>query len=574
MNPGLLPAGSILQDRYQIVRLLGQGGMGAVYLAHDQRLDRPCAVKETLDVSPQAQQQFAREARLLARLHHPHLPRVTDYFAQTGRYYLVMDYVEGDNLDVLVRSHGPAPPDQALTWMVQVLDALEYLHTQQPPVIHRDVKPANVKITPAGQAFLVDFGIAKEYHPGRHTVTGARALTPGYAPLEQYAARGETDARTDVYGVGATLYYLLTAIEPTDAIARAAGARLPSVCDQNPRLRALPRLDGLIGKALALQKEERWASAVHMSRALQKTGSAAQARPAAPGPRAGSHAAHNQRAASLPSGALLWGLGGAAAALLILFLVLWFVAGRSGDPGARTSPTASVQVVHIPQATVTLHLPAATPSVTRTIPPTAEPLAPATSTPTRMVTPPPTDTPIARPTATATPTIASSPQSSPRSTATRQQPTMTPAPVASYPAPTLREPFDAATLQGVVTFVWQWSQGALAANDYFDLRFWSQSELDARTAGRGAAPPTKDTRLTIDVGSLHTILEHGPNTSYYWAVVVVRQSPGTGSPQVVGEWSVKRIFYYTAPSEPGPGPEPTEPPPVAPTQNPTRTPIP
>ncbi|MFB0535923.1 MAG: serine/threonine protein kinase, partial [Anaerolineae bacterium] len=191
----LLTPGIALHNRYRIVRLVAQGGMSTVYEAYDLSLNRRCVIKENLDTSPQAQQQFQQEAVLLANLSHPHLPRVTDHFiAPGGRQYLVMDLVEGQDLDeMLSAASRPLPEAQVLAWAAQVMDALEYLHGQQPPVIHRDIKPANVKITPAGKAVLVDFGIAKRHVRGQPTMTGARAYTPGYAPFEQYMSTGQTD---------------------------------------------------------------------------------------------------------------------------------------------------------------------------------------------------------------------------------------------------------------------------------------------------------------------------------------------------------------------------------------------
>ena len=175
-------------------------------------LKQPCRVTVTVD----SQRQFTREAGLLHQLRHLNLPRVTDHFAIAGQgQYLVMDYIEGEDLRCLVARKGPIAEAQALSWIDQVLDALEYLHRCQ--VIHRDVKPANVKITPQGQVFLVDFGLAKVYDPGQETTIGARGATPGYAPPEQYG-QGRTDARSDVYSTGAMLYTLLTGKVPPDAL--------------------------------------------------------------------------------------------------------------------------------------------------------------------------------------------------------------------------------------------------------------------------------------------------------------------------------------------------------------------
>lgn len=197
-------------NRYRISGILGQGGMGAVYKAWDNNLHLVVAIKENQDTSPEAHKQFDREAKLLARLSHPNLPRVTDYlFIPNQGQYLVMDYVEGDDLAAMMKRMGSLPESQVLPWISQILDALDYLHNQERPIIHRDIKPDNIKITPTGKAMLVDFGIAKVYDPSLSTTIGARAITPGYSPPEQYGS-GRTDERSDIYALGATLYHLLT----------------------------------------------------------------------------------------------------------------------------------------------------------------------------------------------------------------------------------------------------------------------------------------------------------------------------------------------------------------------------
>lgn len=216
-----LTTGDILQNRYRIVKLIGQGGFGAVYRAWDVNLNGPCALKENLDTSPEAQKQFQLEASLLSRLRHLNLPRVTDHFFLPGQgQYLVMDYVEGENLDSLLHKHGhPFDEAELLPWIEQVCAALEYLHSLNPPIIHRDLKPQNIIVTPEGTVMLVDFGISKVYDLHKATSIGGRGATPGYSPPEQYG-QGRTDARSDIYGLGATLYTLLTGDSPPDAIER------------------------------------------------------------------------------------------------------------------------------------------------------------------------------------------------------------------------------------------------------------------------------------------------------------------------------------------------------------------
>jgi serine/threonine-protein kinase len=208
--------------------------MGAVYKAEDLVLEgRFCAVKEmwTDTSSPsdleQVQEQFRREASVLARLDHPNLPKVSDYFAEANRDYLVMDFVPGKDLKELMdeaRNRGRfLSEDQVLGWAAQILDALEYLHTQDPPVLHRDIKPANIKLTPSGTIKLVDFGLVKLMAPDKErTVTVLQGRgTAQYTPLEQYGGdTGHTDVRSDIYSLGATLYHLLTNQSPVDAKTR------------------------------------------------------------------------------------------------------------------------------------------------------------------------------------------------------------------------------------------------------------------------------------------------------------------------------------------------------------------
>ena len=170
-----LTIGQALNRRYRIDGLLGQGGFGAVYKAWDLSLERACAVKENFDTSDAARRQFNREATTLASLSHPNLPRVTDYFFIPGQgQYLVMDFIDGVDLGQLVRKEGPVPLERALNIIRQVADALEYLHSRKPPVLHRDIKPGNIKITSEGRAVLVDFGLVKMYGPQLETTMGAR----------------------------------------------------------------------------------------------------------------------------------------------------------------------------------------------------------------------------------------------------------------------------------------------------------------------------------------------------------------------------------------------------------------
>jgi serine/threonine protein kinase len=271
----------VLQGRYRIIRQLGQGGMGAVYEAIDQRLDTTVALKETLFGDERLRKQFEREARLLARLHHPALPRVSDHFSEGDGQFLVMQFIPGDDLaEMLARKRGAFSQDQVLTWADQLLDVLDYLHTQDPQIVHRDIKPQNLKLTSRGQIILLDFGLAKGQAGDISRVTSVSIFgyTPNYAPLEQIQGLG-TDSRSDIYALGATLYHLLTGVKPPDALSRAAALvngqpdPLQAASDANA---AVPvELDELLQKAMAQNREQRYRTAAEMRKSLHDTDQAA-----------------------------------------------------------------------------------------------------------------------------------------------------------------------------------------------------------------------------------------------------------------------------------------------------------
>ena len=276
-----LKTGDIIQNRYRIVRLVGQGGFGAVYRAWDMNVSQPVALKENLGVGAEAQRQFEREATLLAGLRHPNLPRVTDHFIVPDQgQYLVMDFVEGQSLAALLKERdGPLPEATAVAWIRQVCSALTYLHTRRPPVIHRDIKPENVIISADDQALLVDFGISKVYVEGGQTTVGAMAVTPGYSPPEQYVGIS-TEARSDVYALAATLYKLLTAQTPPESVAAMAmEVRVPSVRELNPAVRAMTAQ--AIERAMTPTLSRRTASAAEFAAALSGQPQATIAAPVA-----------------------------------------------------------------------------------------------------------------------------------------------------------------------------------------------------------------------------------------------------------------------------------------------------
>jgi eukaryotic-like serine/threonine-protein kinase len=278
----MLAPDTVLQGRYRIVRQLGQGGMGAVYEAMDERLDTVVALKETLFTDERLRKQFEREARLLARMHHPALPRVSDHFAEGEGQFLVMQFIAGDDLDQMMKEkQGPFPPDQVMNWGDQLLDALDYLHTQDPQIIHRDIKPQNLKITSRGQIILLDFGLAKGQSGGVSVVTTSASIfgyTPNYAPLEQIQGVG-TDARSDIYALSATLYHLMTAVKPPDALTRATalvnGQPDPLVPANAISGNIGPEIAGVIARGMSQSRDQRYATAAGMRAALNGSGEVA-----------------------------------------------------------------------------------------------------------------------------------------------------------------------------------------------------------------------------------------------------------------------------------------------------------
>lgn len=265
---------NLVRDRYKIIGLIGAGGMGTVYLAADNRLEgRQCALKEillpsnlNLELVQNIRKQFYQEASILARLDHPGLPKVSDYFSLDERDYLIMDFVPGQNLLEITNSIRRESRflDQVtvLSWIDQLCDTLTYLHSRQPPVLHRDVKPANIKLTPEGRLKLVDFGLVKPLDPNDpSTLTGLQgAGSLPYAPLEQYVDHlGHTDARSDLYALGATTYHLLTGRTPASAQERfIVPESLPPPNEINPNIP--PEMGQVILTAMAPHPKDRPAS--------------------------------------------------------------------------------------------------------------------------------------------------------------------------------------------------------------------------------------------------------------------------------------------------------------------------
>jgi serine/threonine protein kinase len=279
----LLAPDTILQSRYRVIQSLGKGGMGAVYEAIDLRLGHTVALKQTLTNDEGQWKQFEREARLMAGLNHPALPRVSDYFTEGHRAFFVMQYVEGRDLaEIIAQQPGPFPRPAVIAWADQLLDALIYLHTHERQIIHRDIKPHNLKVTSGGQIILLDFGLAKTQTAdpaGSLSCTSVFGYTPRYAPLEQIQDLG-TSPQSDIYALGATLYHLLTGVKPPDALARATAlvsSRPNPLTPANEINEAVGAdLAAILTRAMAQNPAERYATAAEFRDALRQIGRAGE----------------------------------------------------------------------------------------------------------------------------------------------------------------------------------------------------------------------------------------------------------------------------------------------------------
>jgi serine/threonine-protein kinase len=268
-----LEPGTLLNDRYSIVRRVGGGGMGSVYQARDKRLaDRLCAVKEMIELFADATQRakavedFRRESKVLAGLEHPSIPTIYDYFDESGKYYLVMRWIGGGDLAQQMQVRGGTVDEGAVTkWAIQICDVLHYLHSQDPPIIYRDLKPANLMLDDKTQrVMLVDFGIARIVQPTEKGVTAIGTM--GYAPPELFA--GKVEARSDIYSLGATMFHMLTGSDPQD------NPLLIFDFSKNPMPRQInanisPEMEAILVKSVAHSPDQRHASALEFMRELQ-----------------------------------------------------------------------------------------------------------------------------------------------------------------------------------------------------------------------------------------------------------------------------------------------------------------
>lgn len=268
---------TLLQNRYLIVHLIGKGGMGEVYLAVDQRLGSAIALKRTFfSDDKMLGSAFEREARTLARLRHPVLPKVSDHFTENETQYLAMEHIAGDDLSQRLKTiNKPFPLNWVLFWADQLLDALAYLHAHEPPIIHRDIKPQNLKLTDENHIVLLDFGLAKNSVGDRSRVTTSGSVvgyTPHYAPMEQIRGTG-TDARSDIYSLSATLYQILTNTVPPDALTRADALingiadPIKSITEMNAEV--TKAVSDVILKGMSVSQEPRYRNAREMQKALR-----------------------------------------------------------------------------------------------------------------------------------------------------------------------------------------------------------------------------------------------------------------------------------------------------------------
>ena len=271
-----LAPNTLLQDRYLVVHLIGKGGMGEVYLAVDQRLGSAMALKRTFFSDDEMfGNAFEREARTLARLRHPVLPKVSDHFTENETQYLVMEHIPGDDLSERLEStNKPFPLSWVLFWADQLLEALNYLHTHEPPIIHRDIKPQNLKLTDDNHIILLDFGLSKNSIENTRFSTSGSVVgyTPHYAPMEQIRGTG-TNASSDLYSLSATIYQLLTNTVPPDALTRAdavlSGLSDPLLPAHEINSEVSPTISQILSKAMEIGREKRFSRAREMQKALR-----------------------------------------------------------------------------------------------------------------------------------------------------------------------------------------------------------------------------------------------------------------------------------------------------------------
>lgn len=257
----LATVGTVIDGKYELLKLIGKGGMSRVYLAMDKRLNKQWAVKEIIKNTRSRNneiivQSLIAEANLMKKLDHPALPRIVDIIENKNTIYVIMDYIEGESLSSELEKHGAQPQELVIEWAKQLGEALDYLHTRKPPIIYRDMKPANVMLKPDGSVKLIDFGIAREYKEGQSEDTVSLG-TKGYAAPEQFGGKGQTDERTDVYCLGVTLYHLVTGKNPCEP-----PYELYPIRHWNPQLSG--GLENIILKCTQLNPDDRYQSCAEL----------------------------------------------------------------------------------------------------------------------------------------------------------------------------------------------------------------------------------------------------------------------------------------------------------------------
>ena len=264
----LMP-GTVIQGHYIVQALLNEGGFGSVYRSIDTGdSNRPCAIKETYDVTPAARRRALTEVAILSNIHSPHLPQVYEAFEYQGRFYLVMQLIEGRNLLDMSKMRGqPFSEQDILRWLLPVMDVLQELHSRTPAVIHRDIKPNNIILTPDERAVLVDFGLTRLYDPASTTNTMVRAVSEGFSPVEQYV--GKTTPQSDIYSMAATIYFLLTMTVPPEAMERAMHDELIAPHVFNARVS--PHTEAILLRALAVNASQRFASMREFAAAFRQS---------------------------------------------------------------------------------------------------------------------------------------------------------------------------------------------------------------------------------------------------------------------------------------------------------------
>jgi serine/threonine-protein kinase len=512
-------------ESYKVLALLGQGGMGAVYLVEDtQTFNKRYALKELLDyfTNPQEQaealQLFGEEARTLVHLSHLHLPQVTRYFSHNRRQYLLMEYIEGQTLEqLLLQNNRPLPEAEVKGWVLQLCNVLTYLHQQKPPIIFRDLKPANIMLNKDGVIKLIDFGIARMFDPKKTTDT-LKMGSVGYASPEQHAGQGQTDARSDVYSLGATMHHLLTGHSPT---VRPFAFQQPR--QLNPKLSS--RISQVIMKAVQMDPDQRYQTVQSLRAELE-------------GP--------FDRIPPIVLGIMTMLFG-----LIVMAMVGGLTWTLLSPPApvmggvATALPTANF-VTATPIVATTTPIPVVV-ATTESQPVATQPLANQV-TPFATATPLPTFTaaaiaalpsPILLPTSTPLPAIAATPTPlpPPPSATPNERATMTPTPplqAQSITPPQPKKPFAGMVVSEGIDGSFEWSWGSqLLPNQGFEIRIWQGDEehygaygaIELQRVIRTEQRNNETIYLAdIRVESAYSIQQHGSG-EYTWSVAVVQLEP-------------------------------------------------